>query len=154
MQHQIKSLLSQGLSIRKVAQALNVSRQTVRKYGDSAAAESVSPESAPPSTVDWDGAIDWKEVARAASGGTTVKQLHTEYAPEGVSYTQFRRRLRTLSPPAPAVAIRLEHKPGERTQIDYCDGIGIVDATTGEVRKTHLFCGVLPFSSYAFGEFV
>src|SRR5690606_14513569 len=42
----------------------------------------------------------------------------------------------------------------ERTQINYCDGIAIVDRATGERRKTHLFCGVLPFSSFAFAEFV
>jgi len=33
------------------------------------------------------------------------------------------------------------------------DGIDIVDRVTGECRKTHLFCAVLPFSSYTFGEF-
>ncbi|MET0791827.1 MAG: helix-turn-helix domain-containing protein [Polyangiaceae bacterium] len=33
MQEQIKVLLSQGLSIRKVALALGISRQTVRKFG-------------------------------------------------------------------------------------------------------------------------
>lgn len=82
-----------------------------------------------------------------------MKQLHAEYAPE-VSYTRFRRRLRVKASSSPAIAIRLEHKPGERTQINYCDGIAIVDRATGERRKTHLFCGVLPFSSFAFAEFV
>ena len=51
MQEQIKVLLSQGLSIRKVALALGVSRQTVRKFGsepavDAGAAE--APTSPPP----------------------------------------------------------------------------------------------------------
>jgi transposase len=151
MKTQIKSLLSQGLSIRKVAAALNVSRQTVRKFNTEEASELETAVSG--SVVDWDGAVDWTEVANAVTGGTTVKQLHAEYAP-GVSYTRFRRRLRVKRPPPPAVTIRLEHKPGERTQIDYCDGIATVDRATGEVKKTHLFCGVLPFSSYAFGEFV
>jgi transposase len=151
MKTQIKSLLSQGLSIRKVAVALDVSRQTVRKCNTEEADKFEA--AGPGSAVDWDGAIDWDEVAKAVTVGTTVKQLHAEYAPE-VSYTRFRRRLRVKKPLAPAVTIRLEHKPGERTQIDYCDGIAVVDRATGEVCKTHLFCGVLPFSSYAFGEFV
>lgn len=151
MQDQIKSLLSQGLSIRKVAQALDVSRQTVRKYGAESTAEVETVE--PSAAVEWERAINWSEVARAAANGTTVKQLHAEYAPE-VTYHRFRRRLRVKASVSPAVTIRLEHKSGERTQIDYCDGIAIVDRATGEKRKTHLFCGVLPFSSYAFGEFV
>lgn len=52
-----------GLSIRKVAAALNVSRQTVRKYGSEATDESDTACSG--SAVDWDSAIDWAEVARA-----------------------------------------------------------------------------------------
>ncbi len=149
MQEQIRTLLNQGLSIRKVALALKVSRQTVRKYSSAALAD-VSPE--PIGSPDWDYSIDWKAVRQAVADGTTVKQLHAEYAPE-VTYTRFRRRLRAKAPVPPAVTIRLEHKPGERTQIDYCDGIPIVDRNTGEKRKTQLFCGVLPFSSYTFGEF-
>lgn len=154
MQDQIKTLLSQGLSIRKVALALNVSRQTVRKYGED---DVVEISNTKPLLVnessDWDRAIDWGEVAKAASAGTTVKQLHAECAPE-VAYNRFRRRLRAKAVVPPAVTLRLEHKPGERTQVDYCDGPLVLDRATGEARKTHLFCGVLPFSSFAFGEFV
>lgn len=154
MQDQIKTLLSQGLSIRKVALALDVSRQTVRKYSEKDVIEGGSAEPMLASeTSDWDGAIDWGEVAKAAAAGTTVKQLHAEYAPE-VAYNRFRRRLRTKASVAPAVTLRLEHKPGERTQVDYCDGPPVLDRATGEARKTHLFCGVLPFSSFVFGEFV
>jgi transposase len=48
----------------------------------------------------------------------------------------------------------MPHVAGERCEIDYADGIGIVDAQTGEVNKTQFFCAVLPFSAYTFGEFV
>ena len=34
-------------------------------------------------------------------------------------------------------------KPGERIEIDYADGIEILDPVTGEVRKTQFFIGVL-----------
>lgn len=149
MQEQIKVLLDQGLSIRKVAESLNVARQTVRKYADGPKA----PELSTSGEVAWDSAVDWEAVSKAVLNGTTVKQLHQEYCPE-VSYTCFRRRLRVKAPRPVAVTLRLEHKPGERTQIDYCDGVAVTDRNTGEIRKTHLFCGVLPFSSYAFGEFV
>ena len=46
------------------------------------------------------------------------------------------------------------HKAGEKTQIDFCDGVPITDPLTGKTTSTQFFCGVLPFSSYTFGEFV
>jgi transposase len=151
MQEQIRVLLSQGLSIRKVALALGVSRQTVRKFG----IQTIAPDapSVGQQQLEWDVAIDWSAVSKEAAAGTTIKQLHQELAPE-VTYTKFRRRLLAKSLPVVSGTLRLDHKPAEQTQIDYCDGIPIVDRNTGECRKTHLFCGVLPFSSYTFGEFV
>jgi transposase len=149
MQEQIKLLLSQGYSIRKVALALGVSRQTIRKFGQdrpAASAETVQ------STVDWDTAIDWDAVVKQRASGATIKQLHQEFAPE-VHYTRFRRRLRARAPKPVVATIRLEHKPAEQVQIDYCDGIALVDRATGELTRTHLFCAVLPFSSYTYGEF-
>ncbi|HWA72269.1 MAG TPA: IS21 family transposase [Polyangiaceae bacterium] len=151
MQEQIKVLLGQGLSIRKVALALGISRQSVRKFGATQPAEAnvADAVSREPS---WDAAIDWQDVAKQAAACATIKQLHSELAPEA-SYTRFRRKLIAMSPRPIAATMRLEHKPGEQVQIDYCDGIDIVDRVTGECRKTHLFCAVLPFSSYTFGEF-
>ncbi len=101
----------------------------------------------------WDSAIDWQTVGDEVARGTTIKQLHQETAPE-VSYTRFRRRLLDKVPKQVTATIRLEHKPAEQVQVDYCDGILIVDSATGVTTKTHLFCAVLPFSSYTFGEFV
>jgi transposase len=152
MQKQIQVLLSQGLSIRKVAHALGVSRQTVRKFGAEAAAETETqaPVHLAPT---WDAAINWQAVGDEVARGTTIKQLHQETAPE-VSYTRFRRRLLEKVPKQAVATVRLEHKPGEQVQIDYCDGVMIVDSATGATTKTHLFCAVLPFSSYTFGEFV
>lgn len=151
MQEQIRVLLSQGLSIRKVALALGVSRQTVRKFGTEVPAEANGAEAAdqPP---EWHASIDWLAAASEMAKGTTIKQLHQELGPE-VTYSSFRRRLLANVPRPIAATVRLEHKPGEQVQIDYCDGIAVVDRATGECKKTHLFCGVLPFSSYTFGEF-
>jgi transposase len=152
MQQQIKLLLSQGHSVRKVALALGVSRQTVRKYRLAQGVPDGDAVPPPPITPHWDAAIDWEAVGKQVSGGTTVKQLHQELAPE-VSYTRFRRRLVAKSPKRIPTTIRLQHQPAEQVYIDYCDGIAVVDRTTGEVQRTHLFCAVLPFSSYTYGEF-
>jgi len=91
MQEQIKVLLSQGLSIRKVALALGISRQTVRKFGQDHPAEATVAGAAA-SQPAWDAAIDWQDVAKQAASGATIKQLHSELAPEA-SYSRFRRRL-------------------------------------------------------------
>ena len=44
-------------------------------------------------------------------------------------------------------------RPGERCEVDYCDGIDILDPVSGEIVKTHLFVGALCFSRYTFAEF-
>jgi len=143
MQEQIKKLLAEGHSIRKVSQALGVSRQTVRKFGRGRREKEHEPKPG----------VSFALVPSDVTSGVTIKQAHAEQAPE-VSYTRFRRTLHRRATPPPAIALRLTHQPGEKVQVDYCDGISIVDAETGEVKKTQFFCGVLPFSSFAFGEFV
>lgn len=164
MQEQIKKLLAEGHSIRKVSLALGVSRQTVRKFGrqrwkrahETKEGVTIALASPPLDTEElapWERAIDWASVRAAVTSGATIKQVHAEQAPE-VSYTMFRRRLHRRAAAPPTIALRLTHQPGEKVQVDYCDGIMIVDPKTGEVRKSQFFCGVLPFSSYAFGEFV
>src|SRR6266481_4988087 len=62
------------------------------------------------------------------------------------------KALRQASPEQ--VTIRLNHKPAEKTQIDFCDGLWITEWGTGKKTLTQFFLGVLPFSSYTFGEFV
>jgi transposase len=52
------------------------------------------------------------------------------------------------------VTIGLNHKPAEKTQVDFCDGVLITERDSGKKTLTPFFLGVLPFSSYSFGEFV
>ena len=52
------------------------------------------------------------------------------------------------------VTIRLNHKPAEKAQVDFCDGVIITERHRGTKTLTQFFLGVLPFSSYTFGEFV
>jgi transposase len=148
MQEQIRQMHEQGISVRKIAEALGIARQTVRKF-----IEPGSEEEKEPAVKTWHSALDWVRIGQLAAKGVTVKQLHAEYAPE-VTYWRFWHQLRTSVPLAPEVTLRQVHQPAERVEIDYADGINLVDAQTGERTKTHLFVGTLPFSSYVFGEFV
>lgn len=147
MQEQIRIMSAQGVSIRRIAKALSVSRKTVRKIlgMTDPPQESVAEEKVLP--------IDWNHVREEVGKGCTIKQIHREAAPE-MSYLGFWRAFRSELPVAPEVTIRLHHKPGEKTQIDFCDGIPVTDPRTGKTRPTQIFVGVLPFSSFTFGEFV
>jgi transposase len=150
MQAQIKMMSEQGYSIRAIAGALKLSRKTVRRILGMAAAESSEP-------ANWIEALDWDYIGQEVYGkGTTVKQIGQEVAPE-LSYVKFWRAFREqagrqASPEQ--VTIRLNHKPAEKTQVDFCDGVFITEPVSGKKTLTQFFLGVLPFSSYTFGEFV
>jgi transposase len=150
MQAQIKTLSEQGHSIRRIARILRLSRRTVRKFL----------EPAPQPACEgggWMETVDWEYVRQEVYGkGTTVKQIQREVAPD-IAYVKFWRVFRekvSVQASPDQVTIRLDHKPAEKTQIDFCDGVFITDPVTGNKTLTQFFLGVLPFSSYTFGEFV
>ena len=150
MQAQIKLMSEQGDLIRAIARTLKIARKTVRRILGITVAESSEP-------APWIGAADWDYVRQEVYGkGITVKQIQREVAPE-IAYVKFWRVFREkldgqASPDQ--VTIRLDHKPAEKTQIDFCDGLWITEPQTGKKTLTQFFLGVLPFSSYIFGEFV
>jgi len=150
MQAQIKLMSDQGHSIRSIARVLKLSRKTVRKYL----------EPAPPLPLQsggWEEKIDWEYIRQEVYGkGTTVKQIAKEVAPE-IAYVKFWRAFREKAARQASpeqVTILLHHKPAEKTQIDFSDGLWITEPATANKRLTQFFLGVLPFSSYTFGEFV
>jgi transposase len=150
MQAQIKIMSEQGHSIRRIARVLKLSRRSVRKYLEPA-------QQLPSESGGWEEKIDWDYIRQEVYGkGTTVKQIHQEVAPE-IGYVKFWRGFREqagrqASPQQ--VTIRLNHKPAEKTQVDFCDGVFITERDSGKKTLTQFFLGVLPFSSYTFGEFV
>jgi len=150
MQTQIKLMSEQGHSIRSIARVLKLSRRTVRKYLESVPRPSGE-------SGGWEDKIDWDYVRQEVYGkGTTVKQIGQEVAPE-IGYVKFWRVFREqagLKASPEQVTIRLNHKPAEKTQVDFCDGVFITERDSGKKTLTQFFLGVLPFSSYTFGEFV
>ena len=152
MKEQVRELYRQGFEIKKISRALNISKNTVKSIIRKEATSEATPK-ATYAEFAWVKKVDWKSVGTEFRKGVTLKVLHAEHAAD-VSYDSFRRTLYKLEPRDKAISMRLEHKPGESTYIDFCDGIDIIDRTTGEVTSTELFVGVLPFSSYTFGEFV
>ena len=150
MQTQIKIMSEQGHSIRTIARVLKLSRRTVRKYLEPVVKQ-------PSQSGGWEEKIDWDYVREEVyAKGSTVKQIGREVAPE-IAYVAFWRAFREKAgrQASPAqVTIRLHHKPAEKTQVDFSDGVFITDRDSGNKTLTQFFLGVLPFSSYTFGEFV
>lgn len=109
---------------------------------------------APPRTVqrplpDW--AKVREELARR-DHQVTLALLWQEYKaehPDGYQYSQFaelhRRFEKKLS-----VVLRQPHRAGEKVFVDFCNGLSLIDAHTGEVIPTQLFVGALGASSYTF----
>lgn len=148
MQKQIIELHKAGYSKRKIAKSLRVGRNTVRRVLQEymAPVPNAVGGQAEPNTLDWDHLISEDQK------GVPVKTLWEEQETE-MSYRKFWGELRKRRPVVKPVTIKLHHTPGEKSQIDFCDGIPIIDKKTGESTKTHLFVAVLPFSSMAFAEF-
>jgi len=147
MKEQIKALVEQGFGIKKIARALQISKNTVKSILRSESADVAT------ACASWQQAISWDFVVKEYRKGVTIKVLHNENASH-VSYWSFRRYLRSKCAPLPEITMRLEHKAGEKAFIDFADGIDLINRETGEIIKTQFFCGVLPFSGYIFGEFV
>jgi transposase len=147
---QIEVLHKQGKSIRKISEALTLSRNTVRKYLRGFEPPEERSETA---SGGWAAKISWDEVLKRHQAGIQINQLFEEYGPDHISLPSFYRRFSLIRLKTPTTTIPQLYKPAEKTQIDYTDGIDVLDPITCKIRKTQLFVGALPFSSYCYAEF-
>ena len=96
----------------------------------------------------------YDQLRRYRKVNLTLMQLWLEYKekrPDGYQYTQFceyyhrwRGRL--------DYCMRQEHRAGEKTFVDYSDGLSIVDRLTGEMIPTQLFVSVWGASNYTYAD--
>jgi transposase len=161
-----------GLSDRKIAQSLRISRPTVAEYARRAQAAGLS-WPLPPSLDDL--ALeqrlfatthtpsaprcpppDWPQVHRELRRkGVTLFLLWQEYkavTPEGVQYSQFCAAYRQWAGKLDLV-MRQSHRAGEKLFVDYAgQTISVVNPLTGEVHDAALFIAVLGASNYTYAE--
>lgn len=161
---EIKRLLKLGLTNRKIATILDVHRNTINKYVEQISRESDAPNSnrtvgensAPPLAVRAnESSVDWENVRTEFLSGVSLNVIHEELLEQNkitVQYSGFWKQVQKFANLSAATMVRI-FKPGERTEIDYADGIDILDPATGEIRKTEFFVGALCHSRYAFAEF-
>lgn len=151
VRNQVLEMSRREVGIKKIAIALRISKNTVRKILRQSDEEKTNKAAVPM----WAAAVNWETVRESVGRGVPVNILHRENVePKEVSYIKFWRYYKLKNPSSKSVTMVLHHKPGERTFFDFTDGINIVDGKTGVIRKTQLLCGVLAFSSLTFGEFV
>jgi len=160
MKQQVLELYKKGHGKRRIAQMLGISKNTVKGIlRGPGHPDPESPGTDPESSKNsdhWSEQVSWDRIqGELGKRYTTFKCLHEENAPSGVSYLRFWRELKRRFPEnlADQARIRFQYAPGERVEIDYCDGISIVDRLTGLERKTHLFAAVSASSDLTFGEF-
>jgi transposase len=154
---EIKRLWGLKFKNRKIAKITGVHRNTVNKYVAGFVVEKSQPLNvlaAQPPAPDVN-QVDWLKVRSEFLSGVSLNVIHEELLEQNkvtVQYSGFWKQVQKFANLSEATMIRV-FKPGERSEIDYADGIDIMDPATGEVRSTEFFVGVLCHSRYTFAEF-
>lgn len=147
-QNEITRLKNLGIKERAIARALKMSRKTVRKYLD---------DSLVPLVPSSKFLFSWEEIIREHQvNDVPLLILWEELKNDNKtnwSYSYFWKQFQKHCPSSKEVTMIRHHISGEKAEIDYCDGIDILDPVTGELVKTHLFVGVLCRSRYTYAEF-
>lgn len=148
-QEQILKLHSQGKSSRAIAKMLKVGRNTVRavlERGEIVATGSGEPE--------WSKSLNWGQIHLEVSRGIQFNILYKEHAAHLISYTQFWREYHRRHPSMNKITMRLEHRAGEKCFFDHCEGIDIINPSTGEITKTSLLLSCFFLSGSFFTDLV
>jgi transposase len=157
---EIKRLWKLGVKSRQIAKILNVHRNTINKYVEQFRLEAGTADKnivvLPEKILNQDPSpIDWEKVRKEYLAGVSLTVIHEELLETNqtrVQYAGFWKQVQKKISLTEATMVRI-FKPGERAEIDYADGIEILDPATGELLKTEFFVGVLCHSRYAFAEF-
>ena len=156
MINEIKKYKEQGLNLSQISRALNVSRNTVKKYykqlHSAVQEDTVKTYQAP-----WSEKVDWAHVLREKSLGMQLAhywEQNIESDIGGISYISFWREFRRRYPNI-KLDMHQTFRPGERCEFDYKgkdSGFGYVMASTGEFIQCRLFGMILPSSQLFFAK--
>jgi len=158
--NEAKRLWKLGLTNRQIARATNIHRNTINKYvekfkDDGRDQKIIISASTKSSESNWFDEIDWGRIRTEYLSGVSLNVIHEELVESKkvqVQYAGFWKQAQKKTSLTEATMVRI-FKPAERAEIDYADGIEILDPVTGQICKTQLFVGVLCHSRYAFAEF-
>ena len=156
---EVLRLKASGLSNRKIAEAVSISRPTVADYIRRARAAGVRwPLPSDDNDSELEGLLfpekpsisrksrpvpDWENIHKELqSRGVTLELLWQEYKeihPEGFQYSWFCQHYKRWSRKIDLV-MRQEHRAGEKLFVDYAgQSVEVVDSTTGQVTNVQIF---------------
>jgi hypothetical protein len=169
MINEILRLRAMGLGARKIGKALQISKNTVKRYlrlhglseEDSTPGPVImaqSPMGKPVFEAAWSHLVPWTEIKEVADHGTSLKDLWEERIRFGetvelhtVTYVSFWREFKRRYPCLP-LSMHRDFPPGERCEADYKGNkadmgcLGYVDRVSGNFVPCKLFGNVLAFS--------
>lgn len=166
---EVLRLSAQGLSHRQIARAVGLSRTTIMRYVERAAAVNIGwpmPDgvteaklfellSIPP-PIQSEEEPDWAEVHRELCSRrfATVQLLWAEKWIGVLSYSSFCRRYKAWKAKL-KLSMRKHYRGGEVLFIDFAgDTVPVTDPVTGVVKEAHIFVAVCGASNYTFVEAV
>lgn len=148
----IRKCKHQGLSMRKTAALLAVSRHTIKRYWDGA--HTPDERNAYPATVTsatkqtvMEALEKYFEENSSLSSGKQQVNAKTAWEALRETYqigeTTIRRYVRELKEKNPQAFVPLAFDPGEVMQVDWCE---VKVCIRGHIWKAPVFCAVLPYS--------
>ncbi len=169
LQQSIVTLWKHGWSFRRIAQELQIRRETVSKYvhrevdskpakvpAGSTAAEVVPELPAGLLLRSRSQCEPWREfIERGLRAGLTAQRLYQDLVSEhqfAGSYDSVKRFVRGLQAAAQAPFCRMEVEPALEAQVDFGQGAWVVE--NGRRRRPHLFRIVLSHSRKGYSEAV
>lgn len=170
---QLITLKKQGISNRKAAKMLHISRNTVNDYmglfdglgcsyeellalDEASLKERFTSQSeiSQPRYEQLASCFDYffKELKKPGCTLLTLWHWYQQKYKDAYAYTQFTYHYNQWAHPK-QVSGKLDHKAGEKVFIDYTGTkLHIVDKSTGEQKEVEVFVGILPCSQYVFVE--
>lgn len=164
-------LKSLGMTQNQTERALKVSGKTIRKYWSRAEQIALAysealteeelekkmildfgekPPADPVNVCDWKSLAD--EVVKSRVGLNILWEEEIAAGRFHLTYSQFCRQFARFHKRS-GLSFHKEYEPGKIGEIDFTDGLPLLDLKTGEVIKTDLFLMVLGASRFTYAEF-
>jgi transposase len=147
----VRKCKAEGISMRRCAEALGISRNTVKRYWDGC--HTPDDKKNHPATVDSPEKLAIMEALAQYFGEN--KDAPKKQAPNAktawvairdrfrVGESTVRKYVSELKVKQPGAFIPLDFDPGEVMQVDWCEIKAVID---GYAHKVPVFCAVLPYS--------
>jgi hypothetical protein len=164
MIQEILRLRSLGLGTKKIAQALCISKNTVKKHLEKSAevlSNGLGLGFVPIFEAPWSGQVDWLTLNKEAENGRSVRSFWESHIRDSemaslscVPYVSFWREYKRRFPNVP-IEFHKTYQPGQRAEADYkgdAQSLGYYDQSTNEFVQCRLYGAILCFSQLFYAE--